>query len=571
VNIHASLSDRSAPPARRVREALALAYARHAAGRFQEAEDIGRTVIEIEPRNAQALHLVGEVALRRGDVETALRYVKRATESQPQFAEAHNTLGAAFKAAGKNDEAMKCYRKAVQLKPDFVDALSNLGELLMWQNQVEDATVPLRRALLINPGHVLALNNLGTALFWLERHEEAAAVLERAVSLRPDFANALTNLGNVRRALGQAEVAAEAHARALALAPEHAYHHMNYGNSLRELDDVAGAAAAFRRAIALSPNCEPAHNNLGAALLASEVWAEGWAEFEWRWRLGENPALRARHPLPLWQGDTLDGRHILVWGEQGVGDVVLFGTMLPDLLATGARVTLEVDARLIYLFQRSFPSITVVPWGQVPPGAVFDCQANISRLGLFLRTSTESFANTRPYLHPDPDRVAAFRQRYDALGAGPKIGISWRSVSQAYRRKSLALEDFIPLFRALPNATFVSLQYGDTAEEIARVCERFGARVHRDGSFDNWGDLDGVAAQIAALDRVVTVSNLNAHFAGAMGIPAHVLVTQNGLWYWPHRKSTTAWYRSVQLTSTMHRSPIDTLAAVAAAIAAPPP
>jgi tetratricopeptide (TPR) repeat protein len=535
-------------PARQVREALALAYARHAAGQFREAEDIGRTVIELDPRNAQALHLVGEVALRRGDVETALRYVGRATESQPRFAEAHNTLGAALKAAGKSDEAMKRYRTAVRLKPDFVDAHSNLGELLMSQRRFEDATVPLRRALLLNPAHVNALNNLGTALFRLDRLQEAIAVLERAVSLRPDFATALSNLGNARRALGDIEHAAEAHARALALSPDRADHHVNYANSLRELGDVTGAIAAFRRAIALDPECEAAHNNLGAALLLTEAWAEGWAEFEWRWRLGDNPALRTRHRLPLWQGDPLNGRRILVWGEQGIGDVILLATMLPDLLATGAQVTLEVDERLVGLLQRSFPQIAVIAWSKVPAEARFDCQANIGRLGLFLRQSADSFPATRPYLAPAADRVAMFRQRYAALGAGPSIGLAWRSTSAAYRRKSLALEDFAPLFQALPGATFISLQYGDTREEIAQASQRCGVRIHHDDSFDNWADLDGLAAQIAALDHVVTVSNLNAHLAGAIGIPAHVLLTQNALWYWPHGKPSTRWYGSLRLT-----------------------
>ena len=551
-------------PARQVREALALAYARHAAGRFREAEDIGRTVIEIDPRNAQALHLVGEVALRRGDVEAALRYAGRATESQPRFAEAHNTLGAAFKAAGKADEAMKRYRTAVRLKPDFVEAHSNLGELLMSQGKFEDATIPLRKALLLNPAHVNALNNLGTALFKLDRLQESIAVLERAVSLRPDFAAALSNLGNARRALGDTELAADAHARALALAPERADHHVNYANSLRELGDVGGAIAAFRRAIALDPECEAAHNNLGGALLLTEEWSEGWAEFEWRWRLGDNPALRGRHRLPLWQGDVLDGRRILVWGEQGIGDVVLLATMLPDLIAAGAQVTLEVDARLVGLMQRSFPKIAVVAWGQVPAAGQLDCQANIGRLGLFLRASADSFAATKPYLAPAADRVTAFRQRYAALGNGPAIGLAWRSTSSAYRRKSLALEDFAPLFQALPAATFVSLQYGDTRDEIASASQRCGVRIHRDDSFDNWADLDGLAAQIAALDHVVTVSNLNAHLAGAIGVPAHVLLTQNTLWYWPHGKAATRWYASLNLVRTMGRTPAAALAAVAA-------
>src|SRR6185295_17920088 len=109
------------------------------------------------------------------------------------------------------------------------------------------------------------------------------------------------------------------------------------------------------------------------------------------------------------------------------------------------------------------------------------------------------------------------------------------------------LEDFAPLFAAFPGATFVSLQYGETADDIARAEQICGARIQRDDSFDNWNDFDGLAAQIAALDAVVTVSNLNAHLAGASGIRAHVLVTQNTLWYWPHEKPTTAWYPSLGL------------------------
>jgi ADP-heptose:LPS heptosyltransferase len=266
--------------------------------------------------------------------------------------------------------------------------------------------------------------------------------------------------------------------------------------------------------------------------------------------LGDNPALRARHRLPLWQGDNLDGRRILLWGEQGIGDMVLFASMLPDLLASGAQVGLELEPRLIPLFRRSFPQIEFFAWDNVPSDARFDVQANLGRLGLFLRSAAERFANARPYLVPEPARVAEFKARYAALGPGPKIGISWRSSSQAYRRKSLRLEDFAPLFAACPDATFISLQYGDTADDIARAQELCATRVHHDASLDNWTDLDGVAAQIAALDTVVTVSNLNAHLAGAAGIPAHVLVTQNTLWYWPHAKSSTPWYPSVRLYGT---------------------
>jgi len=380
----------------------------------------------------------------------------------------------------------------------------------------------------------------------LDRPEEAVAVLERATHLKPDLAGAFTNLGHAYRALGQIEPTRGALTRVVALAPHKWESHLHLAASLEELGDPLGAIAAYRRAIALAPEITTAHQSLGLNLLFTEQWAEGWIEFEWRWHLDENAPRRARHALPLWTGEALAGRRLLVWGEQGIGDVLLFATILPDLLKTGADVVLEVNARLVPLLARSFPQITVIAWDAPPPACAL--QANIGLLGQFFRADAAAFAGSKPYLVPDPARVAKFKRRYDALGPGPRIGISWQSSSASRRRKSLPLDAFAPLFSALPEAVFVSLQYGDTAQERAAFETRFKTKVVHDNSFDNWNDLDGLAAQIAALDCVVTVSNINAHFAGAQGVPTYLLAAANAPWYWPYKKNTTSWYHSVVIT-----------------------
>jgi len=434
--------------------------------------------------------------------------------------------------SGMHEQAIQMLGTAARLVPDDAALIVNLGAAHQAADRLDDAIECYRRALAIAPDLVQARGNLAAALMDRDEHEAAEHEYRTVLAQNPHYADAL----------------------------------VNYGNLLRKRGEVEAAIALYRQAVASAPAHGMAHTNLSGALLMMERWSEGWSEFEWRWRLGDNPALRARHRLPLWQGDNLAGRHILLWGEQGIGDMILFASMLSDLLATGARVSLELDPRLIPLFSRSFPAITFFAWDKVPAGLSFDVQANIGRLGLFLRTANDSFASTKPYLVADPTRVDEFKRRYAALGPGPRIGISWRSSSQAYRRKSLQLEDFAPLFAAFPNATFISLQYGDTAADIARAEQICATRIHRDTSFDNWSDLDGVAAQVAALDAVVTVSNVNAHFAGAAGIPAHVLVTQNTLWYWPHHKPTTNWYPSVRLYGAVG-SPEKAIVSLATALA----
>jgi Flp pilus assembly protein TadD len=450
--------------------------------------------------------------------------------------------------SGDTQEAVSLCLDLLRQDSQNSEACRLLGEIALHGGLYAQATQMLGIAAGLSPRDAALQVNLGAAHHAMDNWDEAEACYRRALNLDPSLIQARANLAAVLADKGDTATAEREYRAVLELQPLFADTHVNLGNLLRNRGDLPAAIESYRKAVVCNPSHPMAHNSLGGALLLSEAWAEGWSELEWRWQLGDNPALRARHKLPLWEGDDLRGRHILVWGEQGIGDVVLFATMLPDLLAMGARVTLELDARLVELFQRSFPEIGVIAWSSVPSPGRFDCHTNIGRLGLFLRATAESFANSKAYLRPDPDRVAAFRERYRLLGPGPLIGIAWQSKSPTHRRKSLTLDDLTPLLRAHPEAIYVSLQYGDVRDEIAGVSRRLGVRIHHDDSFDNWADLDGVVAQIAALDRVVTVSNINAHLAGAAGVPAHVLVTQNALWYWPHAKSVSPWYRTVRLT-----------------------
>jgi tetratricopeptide (TPR) repeat protein len=432
------------------------------------------------------------------------------------------------------------------LQANHADALSKLGIALFQLGRHDEAAAKMRQLVELQPTSPAALSNLAMAMVTLKRGDEAKQFAERALALKADYQPALTNLGQALSLLGEVDGAAAAHAKALALEPGRADLYANRSVSLIELGQVDAAIDVLRDALRRFPDYYPAINNLGGALLMAGQFEEGWQVCDRFWQHDNNASWRARYSWPLWNGEDIAGRSLLVWGEQGIGDVILFASMLPDLLQRGARLTLEVDARLVSLFQRSFPTIAVIARADNAPAGPFERQVNIGRLGLLLRPDSASFAGQRPFLTPDPARVGDFKARYAALHPGPKIGIAWRSNSPSYRRKSIGLEAWTPLLKRT-DLCFVSLQYGDVAEDLRLAKDKLDASIVHDTSFDTWADLDGLAAQIASLDAVVSVSNLNVHIAGAQAIPTHVLLTSNALWYWPHNAAATPWYSALQI------------------------
>jgi ADP-heptose:LPS heptosyltransferase len=241
-----------------------------------------------------------------------------------------------------------------------------------------------------------------------------------------------------------------------------------------------------------------------------------------------------------------------VWSEQGIGDQVLYSTLLPSLRDTGARIVAEVDARMLEAYRRSVPGIAFVAAGDTAAFASCERQVAIGSLARFFRRDRASFASQpAQLLRPDPARVAAIRS---ILPAGPCIAISWRSVQRGARasrgvRKSAPLESLAVLARGR-DVKLVDIQYGDVDAERAEFERRHPGLLVRILGLDAFSDLEGVMAAIAACGRVVTTSNVVAHLAGALGVPATVVFV-GGLapfHYWNAvRDSRSLWYPSVEV------------------------
>jgi tetratricopeptide (TPR) repeat protein len=455
----------------------------------------------------------------QGRFQAAKSTVEKGLEAGAADANAFNLLGVIEGQLGRFDLAVQYLRRAVQLQPGNSDAHFNLGYALQQTHDVAGAEAHYQQAVRLKPTTATYHNNLGS--LYQARGDIAQAILsfKRAVECDPSRENAVANLCGAARIAGDLATLDSATALAVKAWPQNALYRIMRAE----------------------------------ALFGAGRFGEAWDFYEWRFKAPDRPAQsRALPHIRPWNGEDLSRRSVLVWTEQSPGDEILFGTFLPDLLQRIGRVTLRSSTRMRPLFARSFPNIAVVD--DKPPSDVIaatDVQASIVALAKLVRTTWSDFQTQPPYLKADAHKVREFRERYKANSTALLVGIAWRSVqvSQA-AEKSVNLGAWGALF-SLPNVKFVNLQYGDCTKDIAGIKAAYGVDVINDPSVDPLSDLDTYAAQVAAMDVVVSSSNTAAHVAGALGIAAHCMVPsafgQGRRWYWLEREGHSIWYPTTRL------------------------
>lgn len=544
-----------------------LAHALRLAGYLSEAAAAAARAIEVGPRLAGAWFNRAAVLLAQGDAANSIEAARKALELDPGFAEAWSNLGGALAATGDSAGEIAAYRRALSINPELAPVWSNLGNALREGGEAAAAVAACRKAVELDPGLAEAWSNLGNALLENGEHEEALLSCQTALRLAPGLAEAWSALGGALLAMRRYDEAVHAHRKSVEYRPASADLHFNLGMTLQHCGRSAEAIPSLRRALEVEPDHAEAHFELGLALLVTGQLREGWAEYEWRWRRpGAEPK---RHDFAPWDGDASRPRRLLVWGEQGIGDQILYGSLIAELAASPLALTLEVDRRLAPIYQRSLPRVAVVPRREplAFDANVHDCQVPMASLGRSLRPSFESFPR-RAFVKPDTARVNEYRRR---MAGGPAtIGISWRSANREFGSfKSTELSDWLEILR-VPHARFVDLQYGDTTSERQSLERETGVRIEHWPDLDLAEDLDGLAALCVACDLVVTVSNVTAHIAGAAGCSVWLIAPKgNGrLWYWFSGRSDSPWYPAVRLfDQALPGSWRETLDAVASELA----
>jgi tetratricopeptide (TPR) repeat protein len=531
---HSARSIQTSPrSAKLTQDLLASALTHHQAGRLHDAEALYRQILSIDPRHADSIHLLGMLAFQRGNFETAADLIGKAIAIDKRNPLYHSNLGTVLHANGKVDEALACYRRAVSLKPDYADAHSNLGNVLAGRGEIPEAMRHFERVLELNPNHADAHTNLGAALAEDYRFAEAIPHYERAITFKPEGAEAYSNLGNALLGLDKPEDAVICFVQAIKLKPDYLAAYFNLGNTLQELEKLDDAITMYDRALSIKPGYAQATYGKAMAQLRNGDFSHGWDNHEQRWNtLGHTP-MRA-YPQPMWSGEKLASGKLLIWGEQGVGDEIMFAGLLPEVIRGGNHCLLECDARLKPLFARSFPEIEVISDAQTTDIAAHLPAGSLPRL---FRRSAADFARTKsPYLFADEEKRKELRARY--TNGKRVIGLAWYTKNKKTGpRRTMDLSLFAPLLER-NDTTWVSLQYGQQATPPS---------IRVDPEVDQMVDMDLFAAQIAAIDLVITIDNSTAHLAGALGVPVWLMLPFPADWRWMTHREDSPWYPSMRL------------------------
>ncbi len=562
---------------------LQQAVAAHGDGRLDEAEGLYRQVLDLVPEEHNSLHMLGAIELARGRPNDAVALFDRALACKRDAKILYNR-GVALQAAGRPSDAVESWRQAIALRPDYPDALYNLAkalkdlgredeaialyrhilgyrpqdaearrllaELLFQSGDQDGAAQAFRELSAVQPDDAGAWFNLGVAEAARADDRAAESAYGEALRHEPEHAPAMMNLGTLLHKRGQFKEAEPLLRRAVALAPELAEGHMSLANVIRDLGDPHAAIAEYDAALALRPDYPDAEINRAMALLLAGRFGDGFDGFEARWRGAQ--LTRPHHPGPPWQGEPVAGKTLLLLNEQGIGDVIMFAGMIPQLQAAGASLIVATDPRLIPLFARSFAGVEVQPMLLETPDEVLrrevDFWAPLGTAARWLRQSEADFPRHGGYLKADPDRVSEIRGWLDTLPSGQRIGIAWRSggITDGSRRMTRLRDDWAALL-ARDDCVFVTLQWGDCEDELRRVRNDLGVTVYAAPDLDLKGDLDGVAALACALDLVISPATTLVHLVGALGRPVWTLVPAQPSWRWLMGRSDCLWYPAMRL------------------------
>lgn len=431
------------------------------------------------------------------------------------------------------DDAVRHFAQFLKKNLRDTDIATDLGRALYRQGKPNDAKYILEHVIKTDPKNVVARINLAAVYVFLREPRLALDVARQAVSLDPKSANARVNLGTAHGQLGDREAATEAYERAYLLdptSPEALF-------CLRASSGEASAAALERILDELPAEASElrsvAEASLGMSLLNTlgDDLTRGWSLLEGRLsplNLAYNHMAPVNPTGPRWDGtSSISGKRLLVWPEQGVGDVMLFATTLSDLASTGARVILEVDIRLVAPLARSFPDFSVISSMRASSDKdQYDFQIPIGSLLPVFRPTRASFSRNKPFIAVDAVKRHKFLDRLQTHRAKTLVGFCWRSGLLTPSREVFytKVEDWAALVSEA-DFTFVNLQYGDCEDEIRVLEEATGRAILRWDDLDLKNDLDDVFALMSCLDFVVTVGTAVASMAGALGLRTILLAT----------------------------------------------
>ena len=512
---------------------------------------------EVESKLKQrpnSLHLLNYQAMAYSALKRdkeALSSYKKILKQDSSLAGPHYNMGIILKRNGRVEESIGHYKKAISLKPDYVQAYNNLGVIYKDSNKYENAIKMFTKAKELQPDHQNSYYNIALIKKEQGLREEAVSLLLKVLDLNPEHSKAKYYIAMIKKNSGMLKEAENYLQEIFKLNKKHEDTAKSLATIYFETGRFKEAISTLREAIKVTKNKKTLVHYLGLCLVTIGEFSDGWKYIEYVWEKEDHESSSwYKRAKEIWKGNKTK-KNILLWRRrQGIGEDIIFLSLVSEVQEMCATLSVYVDPRLQSLCKRAMPEINFVKDMEELQSVDCDYHLPLGSVPGLIRNDISDFDRTvKGYLKADPKRVEALRKELK-LDGKTVIGISWKSFKTKYKSKSVRLQDLEQIFRGL-DVVLVNLQYGDVADEIREFKDMTGIDVVQCSSVDNRDDLDGLAALIEVCDLVVSTSNVTVHLGGALAKETWVLLHYVSVYYWLSERRDSIWYPSL----TLYRQP----------------
>jgi tetratricopeptide (TPR) repeat protein len=523
----------------------------HKLGRCAEALQAYSQAIDSGCNKPELFYNRGNILRESRRLAEAMASYDRALRIDPAYPEGLRAGGLVLRELGRLEEALEFLNAAIRLRPDFTDALNDRGNVLQELDRPKEAIVCYNTALEQAPGRADILNNRGSAWLSLGDCPNASKDFAEARRIAPDFPEAWSNYGNLLLKQQEPGAALAAFDHGLKIRPSYAEALCGRAVALKYLRRFGEALDCFDAALALSPDSPHIKNNKGALLLLRGDFEAGLELYEYRWSATGTAKNLLKLPVPVWSGENLSERRIVVFDEQGHGDAIQFARYLVLLAQQGAHVTYLCRRQLHRLFEGLEEPVCLID--RIDADGRFDYQIALSSLPRAFGTRLDTIPAQTPYLRAEDALIQKWGER---LGPNAlKIGICWRGNQnpKADPSRSIPLACFAKL-AAIESARLVSLQKLEARADEESLPELILPGEDFDVGPDAFVD---TAAIMQNLDLIITCDTAIAHLAGALGRPVWVVLKDVPDWRWLLDRTDSPWYPTMRLFRQKQRGDWD--------------
>ena len=513
--------------------------------------------------------------------QKAILFYKKCLNLDKKNFEAWINYGNILKKINKFQESIDCYQNALRIRPEANLALLNISLAFFNINKVSKGINILKKipknskinkqietsialGYLLNeeyneglilsnsliendPNNFTAITNRGIILNHLGKFKEAVKDFSLILKINPNNTDALSNMGLSEKRLGNYKSALKLINSAIEKDGSHIEAHCIKAGIFNDLNDNFKSSKYYKKALSINKNHPEANFGLALNYLTNLEFESGWKYFDWRFIVQKTKIHFFKTEKKIWDGKNLN-KKLFIWGEQGLGDQILFGSLLKNFINYPEQIVIQINEKIIKLFQRSFPQFKFIANMKLINN--YDYDQHISFVGLgkvFIKNINYFKNNNLSFLKDNPELTKKIKSMF----VSKKIicGLSWKSINvDVGSDKSLNIKELNNIFK-MKEFDFINLQYGDVKDDISFVEKNYDKKIQYLKNIDLFSDVDSASSIIVSCDIIITTSNTTAHLSGALGKITYLLIplSRGKLWYWTDIKGKSYWYPSIKI------------------------